>query len=278
MIAPRLALERADVPHIMDSRFPAPYSNYTPAVLAPEDDLLAEWEVFAGVAARNGTSIELAGGPIPFEDGRVAAHVDDDTILDLAYARSRMPMAEIRASRGVVHDARRVVVVEADPDDAGRFHLAPADVVAELGEVAAARAPGPTVGDEYPFHLVSRRMKHVVNSLGPELPGLAAVGTTNPAYLHPTDLAALGVRPGELVRIESPHGEVLAVAAAGDDVRPGVVSMSHAWGRGTRGDGDVRAGGMPTNRLVSAAVGFDPVTGMAVQSAVPVRVSPVDGR
>lgn len=271
VIAPRLALERADVPHIMDSRFPAPYSNYTPAVLEPEGDLLAEWEVFAGVAARNGTPIELPGGPIPFEDGRVAPDVDDDTILDLVYARARMPLAEIRAARGVIHDARRVEVVEADPDDTGRFDVAPADVVAELGEVA--EAPAPALGDAYPFRLVSRRMKHVVNSLGRELPVLAAVGTTNPAHLHPTDLAALGIEPGELVRIESPHGEVLAVAASGDDVRPGVVSMSHAWGGGSGATDHVRVAGAPTNRLVSAAVGFDPVTGMAVQSAIPVRVS-----
>jgi hypothetical protein len=36
----------------------------------------------------------------------------------------------------------------------------------------------------------------------------------------------------------------------------------------------VRAEGVATNRLVSTDDGYDPVTGMAVQSAIPVRVTP----
>ena len=65
-------------------------------------------------------------------------------------------------------------------------------------------------------------MKHVLNSLGRELPGLAAVGTTNPAYLHPDDLADLEVNEGDLVAIESDHGRIVGVAAAVSLVdRPG---------------------------------------------------------
>lgn len=281
VIAPRLELERADVPHIMDSRIPAPYTNYTPAVLSTDDDLVGEWEVFAGIAARNGTPMNLAGGAIPMQSGEVGEGVDDDFILDLAYARGRMSMDEIRENRGVIHDDRRVVVLEAGESDTARFDVAPDDVVAELAAVF--RVPGVETilrgSDEalYPFRLVSRRMKHVVNSLGTELPGLARVGTTNPAYVHPDDLAEMGVEQGELISIESPHGSVVAVAAAAEDVKPGVVSMSHAWGGASGSEkadvaGSVRNGGVPTNRLVSTDDGFDPITGMAVQSAIPVRM------
>ena len=276
VIAPRLELERCDVPHIMDSRFPAPYTNYTPAVLDTDDDLLAEWEVFAGIAARNGTQIELPGGPIPHANGVLDAAVDDDAVLDLVYANGRLPMPEIRTNRGVIHDAQRVLVVEAAADDDARFALAPLDVVAELADVLR-EASGAEVlegfsADRFPFRLVSRRMKHVVNSLGRELPGLARLGTTNPAFMHPDDLARLAVADGDLVLIESPHGALVGVAAAADDVKHGVVSMSHSWG-GASGDvGDVREHGVATNRLVSTEEGFDPITGMAVQSAIPVRV------
>jgi anaerobic selenocysteine-containing dehydrogenase len=277
VIAPRLALERADVPHIMDSRIPGPYSNYTPAVLEVEHDLLSEWEVFAGIAARNGTEVVLPGGRIPHAGGLVDPSVDDDTILDLVYAKARMSMDEMRANRGVLHEGRLVRVVEAAPTDTARFDLAPGDVVEELAAVSAESSGAEVLGgfdaDAFPFRLVSRRMKHVVNSLGTELPRLARVGTTNPAYMHPDDLAAMGVGDGDLVLIESPHGQVTGVAEAAGDVKPGVVSMSHSWG-GASGDDDVRGRGVPTNRLVSAVDGFDPVTGMAVQSAIPVRVRP----
>jgi len=48
--------------------------------------------------------------------------------------------------------------------------------------------------------------------------------------------------------------------------------MSHAWGTASQTDEDVRTEGSPTNRLVSNERGTDPITGMAVQSAIPVRV------
>lgn len=275
VIAPRLELERADVPHIMDSRIAAPYSNYTPVVVRSDDDLLAEWEVFAGIAARNGTEIDLPGGRVPHHDGALDDTVDDDTILDLVYARARLPMTVLRNARGVIHEDRRIRVVADDGDDGGRFSLAPADVVAELAAVRAESSGAEVLdafdADQYPFRLVSRRMKHVVNSLGRELPGLARVGTTNPAYLHPADLETLGVADGDLVVIESPFGSIIGVAAGADDVKPGVVSMSHAWG-GSSTEDDVRGHGVPTNRLVATHDGCDPITGMAVQSAIPVRV------
>ena len=91
--------------------------------------------------------------------------------------------------------------------------------------------------------------------------------------MHPEDLTSLGIAAGELVRIESPNGAVEGVAEPSPAVKQGVVSMSHAWGTASQTDEDVRTEGSPTNRLVSNERGTDPITGMAVQSAIPVRVS-----
>ena len=270
VIPPRLALERADVPHIMDRRFPAPYTNYTSAVVEPDGDLLAEWEVFAGVAARLGTPIDLPGGSVPTDgSGRVPDHVDDDLVLDLVYGTARLPMSEIRSKPGTIRTERAIQVVEADADCDARFDVAPADVVAELADVLIEQAGDPG----RPHLLVSRRLKHVVNSLGRELPGLAEVGTTNEAYLHPDDLDALGVVEGDEVTLTSAHGSIRGIVAAAPDVKPGVVSMAHSWGGATTADLPVRDGGSPTNRLVSVDEGFDPITGMAVQSAIPVAIA-----
>ena len=109
VVAPRLELERADVPHIMDRWFPAPYTNYTPAVLDTDDDLLAEWEVFAGIAARRGTPIVLPGGEIPTDGSRVASHLDDDMVIDLVYGTARLPIDQVRANRGGVHGWWRAI-------------------------------------------------------------------------------------------------------------------------------------------------------------------------
>ena len=277
VIAPRLQLERADVPHIMDRRFPAPYTNYSPAVLEATGDLLAEWEVFAGLAARSGSPIDLPGGAIPFSGRRVEPGIGDDEILDLVYGSARMPMDEIRKNRGVIHQDR-VRVVAGDDQTAARLDVGPRDVILELGEVLVERSAADRVleGEEegqFPFRLVSRRTKHVLNSLGRELPGLARLGTTNPAFMHPDDLASLGVAAGKRIRIESPYGVVEGVARPSHAIKQGVVSMSHAWGTASQTDEKVRTEGSPTNRLVSNERGVDPITGMAVQSAIPVRVS-----
>ncbi|MCX6519815.1 MAG: molybdopterin-dependent oxidoreductase [Actinobacteria bacterium] len=270
VLPPRLELERADVAAVMDRRYAAPYVSYTPAVLAPEGDCMSEWEVFAGIAARLGTSMPLPGGDLPLDGS-----ADDELMLDLAFATGRMPMAEMREHRGQILHDREVRVVAPDPAATGRFAVAPPDVVAELAEVSAEQT-GAEVLDgfddgAYPFRLVSRRLKHVLNSLGRELPGLARVGTTNAAYLHPDDLAGLGAVDGDLLEITSPTGSVLAVAEGSDTVKRGVISMAHSWG-GAVTDEDVRTEGSPTNRLCTVDSGWDRLNGMAIQSAIPVSV------
>jgi anaerobic selenocysteine-containing dehydrogenase len=85
-------------------------------------------------------------------------------------------------------------------------------------------------------------------------------------------MAALGISPDERVEISSPSGSLVAVAAAASDVRRGAVSMAHGWGGVSPDDDNVREIGAPTNRLVSTVKGHDRITGMAVQSAIRVRV------
>jgi anaerobic selenocysteine-containing dehydrogenase len=147
--------------------------------------------------------------------------------------------------------------------------------MADLGAVLDPATTGGTAA-RFPFRLISRRLKHVLNSLGTELPGLARKGVTNPAYMHPDDVAALGVESGDLVEITSARSSLLAVVEAADDVKRGVVSMAHSWGGSSLTDDKVRDIGSPTNRLVSVSDEYDPVTGMVVQSAIPVAVAPAE--
>ena len=89
------------------------------------------------------------------------------------------------------------------------------------------------------------------------------------------DLAELGLVDDDLVRIASPHAELIGVVSAAPDVRPGVVSMAHSWGSSTGTDEKVRDIGAPTNRLIDVENGYCPISGQAIQSAIPVSVEPV---
>ena len=106
------------------------------------------------------------------------------------------------------------------------------------------------------------------------MPGLRVKRTTNPAFIHPDDLARIPCRDGDIVRIRSAAGEVVAIARAADNMRPGVVSMAHAFGGPDIGPGDIRDRGASTNRLVSESVRYDPITGQSLQSAIPVAITP----
>ncbi len=269
VIAPTVPLERADVPHLMDRWFRAPYTNYTEAVVERDGDVLNEWEVFWELASRLGSTLPFPGGTPD-----MTQRPDTDEIIDRSYHGSRMPLDEVRASQRQVHLDKKLVVQPADENATAKFTPAPDDFMAELAEVLAETSDTFAGADVsgYPFRLVSRRLKHVLNSTGTELPALARKGTTNPAYMHPDDVAALGLESGEIIEISSPKASLLGVVEAADDVKRGVISMAHSWGGRSVTDEKVREIGSPTSRLVSVDVGHDPVTGMVVSSAIPVAV------
>ena len=275
VIAPTLSLERADVPHLMDRWFRQPYTNYTEPVVERDGDVLNEWEVFWELASRLGSMLPLPGG-----SPDMSTRPDTDEIIDRAYAGSRMPLDEVRANQRQVHPHMRPVVQAADVGATAKFTPAPDDLMAELATVLT-EPPAVFAGAdpaEFPFRLVSRRLKHVLNSTGTELPALAKKGTTNPAYMHPDDLVDLGLGSGDLVEIRSPRAAVIGVAEPADDVKRGVISMAHSWGGRSLTDEKVRDIGTPTSRLVSAEAGHDPVTGMVVSSAIPVAVRKAETR
>ena len=271
VIAPTLSLERADVPHLMDRWFRAPYTNYTDAITERAGDVLNEWEVFWELSKRLGYSLPFPGGDAPMDE-----RPSDDAMIDLAYAGSRMPMDEVRANRRVVHPDKAMIVSAADPTCTAKFTVAPDDIVAELGEVHVEGDSAAVLGIDpslYPFRLVSRRLKHVLNSYGSSLSVLGAKGTSNSAYMNPQDMLDHQLVEGDLIEIFSPRASVHGLVEAAPDVRRGVISMAHSWGGSSLTDEKVRDIGSPTSRLVSVDKGYDRINGMVVQSAIPVRIA-----
>jgi anaerobic selenocysteine-containing dehydrogenase len=270
VIAPRLQLEREDVPNVMDRRFPAVYTNYTERVIHTNDDVLNEWEVFVGIAKRNETKIELPGGELPIHE-----NLTDSTVIDYVFGNARLPMHKWRENKRTIHD-NPIRVLSGDPNNDARFAVCPTDVFDELSDVHK-ESSGTELLDtfdksQYPYLLVGRRLKHALNSLGSELPGLAKVATTNYVYVNPDDLIELQATDGDLLKISSPRSSVVGVIESDPDIKRGVVSMSHSWGGISLTDEKVRDIGSPTNRLVSSDSGYDRITGLPIMSAIPVSI------
>jgi anaerobic selenocysteine-containing dehydrogenase len=60
---------------------------------------------------------------------------------------------------------------------------------------------------------------------------LDEIAHTNPLWMHSIDAARIGVRTGDLVRVETEIGHFVVKAWVTEGIRPGVVACSHHMGR-----------------------------------------------
>lgn len=272
-----LSLERPDVPTNVDTWFEQPYTMYTPTVLAPDAEMVDEAGLYIELARRMGVTLELPGGPVTPDD-----RLTPDELLERCYPYVRVPWEELRATAGGVLRPELTCTVEpAEEGCAARFDVAPDGLLTDLTAVRDSDdSYGSITGYDPQVHthrMTSRRLKGVFNSSGRELESLRAKEGTSFAHAHPDDLARWGVQDGDLVEIASPRASIRTVVKAAPDVKPGTVSMAHAWGDlpGEAGPlADPRTLGDCTGRLSDAASGYDRVTGLPVMSAIPVAVRP----
>ncbi|MEP3052216.1 MAG: molybdopterin-dependent oxidoreductase [Erythrobacter sp.] len=269
VLAPSQCLEREDITNLSEWWHEEPYARYVEAVATPPGDVIDEFEMFWELAHRLGVTMELAGGPLPM-DQRPSKETFLDLMTDGCLVKPSQVRRDAQAAGGsaVIYSDKHPRVEAADEEEFNRFDLAVGDMPGSLSHYAENRAQR----DGFDFKLISRRSKTRFNSIGHPLKKLQAKTTTNPAYIHPDDITAMGLEEGGIVEITSPHATIHGVVKASDKVRRGLVSMAHAYGDADTGKDDVRERGSSTNKLTSDEVDFDPITGQALQSAIPVKL------
>lgn len=272
IIAPTISLERDDITMLTDTWYDVPYAHYTKAVLPRNEQSREEWEIYWELSHRSGIPIELPGGPL--DTTKRPSKYD---VLKLMTAGSRIDIDTMRdKGKGHIYEEVDVKVEPGKEGANAQFQLLPSGVGEEISEVYNENIwrDGKIIDDDKEFThlLISRRLKHVFNSSGQQLSSLQKKGTTNPAYMNPADLEAMGIASGDLVEIEGAYGMLVGVAEAAKDVKPGVVSMAHAWGDIPGNWGDVREKGASTNRLIDDHKTFDPIHGQPRMSAIPVNL------
>ncbi|MFP8876566.1 MAG: molybdopterin-dependent oxidoreductase [Myxococcota bacterium] len=293
VIAPRLTLEQPGFSLPTESLVPysmgygLPYAQYTPAVVEPPEgsDVIEEWEFFYGLAQAMKLPLTIYAGYSwgPEMAAPAATQLDmdqpptTDELLEALTKGSRVPLDEVKKyPHGQVFDEPESIVQPRDPDCTAHFDFANEVMLGELEEVAS--EDGSRESD-FAYRLVSRRLLDVHNSAGRDIPKLVRKYRYNPAFMHPEDLAALGVASGEVVEIESDHATILGVAESESGLRRGVVSMPHAFGDAPTEENDarVRSIGSNTGRLSPVDRHYDPYTGIPRMSAIPVHVRPYAG-
>jgi len=275
VIPPTMMFEHADLgtrdyeSHVLH----VPYAQYAPKVAEPPAgaEVVDDWFVFWALAKRLGRPIVFDGVALDMNEAPM-----QEGLLAILARHASVPFDEIRAHpEGKIFDVTPQRVQPGDAHSAARFEVAPPDVAAELA--ALAREPGVrdevAPGTDFSHLLAVRRVRDVQNTMYRHLDAIGKRMPHNPLWVHPDDLAALGVAAGERVAIESAHGRIEALAEADATLRRGVVSITHGWG-GLPGDADADSGsrGVNVNRLTSTRVDLDPINAMPRLTALPVRV------
>jgi anaerobic selenocysteine-containing dehydrogenase len=75
------------------------------------------------------------------------------------------------------------------------------------------------------------RLPTLVHTRSANAKWLYEISHKNPVWMHPQDAARLGLRTGELVRVETEIGYFVDKVWITEGIKPGVIAMSHHLGR-----------------------------------------------
>ena len=265
--------------------FATPAAQYTPAVTSRPagSDLIPEWEFFYDLAAELGLQLKMKTG-FPFSAEPPAPVALDmtrkpttDELLELMTMHSRVPLAEVKKHTGqAVFPSGDLVVGPKDPGWEGRLDIGHPEMMRDLAQIAVGGDVTEPMDDGFNFRFICRRAMQFFNS-ATNVPTTNRGRSHNLAYLHPDDLAELGLAEYDLATITSVRASIVAVVAADRGLRRGIVSMVHNFGGDPTEDADVLAIGSPAGRLLAVDMVYDRYSGMPLMSNIPVKVSPARG-
>nr|WP_315184722.1 molybdopterin-dependent oxidoreductase [uncultured Albidiferax sp.] len=275
VFSPKLQYERDDLPLTLGRPLYADaWTQYAPAAIAPPpgSDVVDDWYVFFALARRMGLPLQYGGQAMAMD--RVPT---SEELLSMGLHRATVTLADIQHSADGIWDGRSEPnpVLPARPG-AGRFAVAPQDVVDELHAIAA--EPRAEALEDNAFQLISRRMRDVNGSLGMHTASIRQRNPYNPLHMHGDDLARLQLIPGQRVRIRAQHGGIVGIVKPDNTLRRGVVSMSHNWGRADNDPASFEAHGASTNLLISADRAYEAINAMPHMSAIPVSIEAYEER
>lgn len=275
VIAPKMPYERPDLPITLNgvSFVPKPWGQYTAAVVKPPPDaeVVNDWYVYWGISRRLGIRLNFAGVPL---DTTTPPTTDD--LLAIIARNGAVPLEEIKKHEGGAlfgEIAQRVL--PGRPEATGRFDVMPDDIATELVTVAKETVEHGhyiSQGKVFSHRLSVRRLRKVWNSMVPHMKSTLDPHPYNPAWMHPDDIAANGLKSGDRVEIVSDFGRIPAIVESDETVRPGVVSISHGFGGLPDEEPAYESGGSCTNLLISTETDVEPITAMVRMSAIPINI------
>jgi len=274
--------ERADIPKLMNVFFPAPFMQYTDALVVPSLGVIDEWEFFWETAHQLGLDLRL--------DVEVDEHgrPSPKALMQALNPDARVSIEEISKypSGKIFGDSKPLVGglipdMIAHPDR--RIAVGHPEVLKELDEVLAEpvtegtdNAGGYDAGERYEFRCITYRMPEVYCTTGHNLPWARRRRPYNPALLNPADMEAKGLVDGDRVYLSNAQGELEVIVEGSHQIKSGTVGLAHGWGD-LEDPSPVEGKGSNVQLLIPNDRHYNPVTGQSLQSAFPVNLTRVRG-
>jgi len=270
IIPPKLMYERAEVmpgPDLDVYLNDVPFSQYVPPAVCPPTgaEVIDDWYFYWALAKRLAIPLSFAG--IPMDLSKPAPATEE--MLEILLRDSRVTLPALKAHpEGHIFDDHDITVLPGRPGMTHRLQLAPDDVITEITAIASDLHQ--QRDNLFPYRLIVRRSRDVMNSLGRTFSSERKHTRFNPLHMNPDDIRSLGITVGERVSVACGTATIPAIVAADETLRHGVVSMTHCWGF-LPGD-DYSEVGLATSQLVRTDSQVEPINAMPVMTAIPIRI------
>jgi formate dehydrogenase len=233
--------EKDDLFILFPDHFPHPFAQWKHKVVDPPDEVKPEWEIFRdlsrhmGVPILNQWPMELlfrAGEGIGRMIGKAERFSFDPKnyykllLGALGKVKFRTLMKNPHGVK--VGDIQFGAALKRMATPSKKIDLAPHDFVEALRR--ATTLPKPS--ERFPFILITgERSPHTKNTQLRGVNSLTKKQSGNSLRISSEDAASLSVDDGDLVEVSTPRGAAAVRASVTVDIRPGVVSLTHGWGR-----------------------------------------------
>ena len=182
----------------------------------------ADWEIVNGLGAALASAAAKPWRPLPEPRALIAA--------GLARGDSGLTFEQLEAAEhGLDLGPLRPSLLRRLETPSGCIDAGPPELLALLHDLATAPA------DNGSLRLFGRRDARSNNSWMHNAPRLVKGKPRHQLLMHPTDLAARGLRDGDRVRIRSRVGCVETEVQACADLMPGSACLPHGFGHGRAG-------------------------------------------
>jgi len=254
--------EKDDIHLTFPDHHPYPFAQWSHKVVDPPGQAKAEWEILTELARR-----------IKQEPQSQDSFEPKKTFAMMLPALGKLDFQELMDSpHGLkIGDIEFGAALTRMATPSKKVNVAPADFVAALRKVS----PPHRNPEQLPLLLITgERTPHTKTTNFRSARRLIARQSGTFLRISSKDAAAISISDGDMLEVSTRSGSAQVPAKVTTDIRPGVVSMPHGWGRKLfhpETQTEVELQGVSDNLLTDDAE-LDTLTGMPIYNSIPCSV------